>query len=178
MISDSVYPLGQQGSLLNVSNWNHGVPEFEFEFPTKANVLPVWNTSLKTHQEKLHISALSAPWVLQPLLSCRGCVAPYYRPISQKRHSRSFSAVSASPLYGVRDILILPQYPQSLFNNRVCIPLPHSLSSPSSRLTGRTLSPLPPSNSISSTTAAIHIQSEAQFFPLYRARLKGGPQVA
>ena len=106
MIYDSVYPLGKKSSLLDVSNWNHRVPEFEFEFPAEANVLPVWNTSLKTHQEKLHISALSAPWVLQPLLSCRGCVASYYRPISQKRHSRSFSAVSASPLYGVRDILI------------------------------------------------------------------------
>ena len=43
MISDSVYPLGQQGSLLDVSNWNHRVPELEFEFPAKANVLPVWN---------------------------------------------------------------------------------------------------------------------------------------
>ena len=28
---------------LDVSNWNHRVPEFEFEFPAEANVLPVWN---------------------------------------------------------------------------------------------------------------------------------------
>ena len=28
---------------LDVRNWNHRVPEFEFEFPAEANVLPVWN---------------------------------------------------------------------------------------------------------------------------------------
>ena len=92
-------------NILGISGKSH----LWFEFPAKPDVLQVWNPSQKAHLKMLCISALCAPWALKLLL--RG--APYYRPISQKCHLRSFSAVSTSPKFRYGDTLV-SSYPKRL----------------------------------------------------------------